>query len=117
MLSLHELSRQQGVQVATHVWTTTVASFALIAAPSTNRAIQLVYVVAHQSAAAGLLHFSNGTTAATTHWTYNAAGPHSEEAKITCDAATGLTLHLAATGGAGFVRVYYSTVVAGGTTE
>ncbi len=117
MLSLHELSRQQGVRVATHVWTTTVASFALIPTPGANRAIQLNYVVVHQSAAAGLVHLSNGTTAGTTHWTYNAAGPHSEEAKITCDTNQPLELHMAATGGAGFIRVYYSIVQAGGTTE
>jgi len=116
-LELEELSRQGGLRMASHIWTTTVASFQLIASPSTGRAIWLHYIAVHQSAAAGLLHLSNGTTAGTTHWTYNAAGPHVEEALIQCDAENPIELHMAATGGAGFIRVYYSVRQAGGTRE
>ena len=109
------LSRETGVSLATHVWTTTVASQTLIAAPGTGRALRLHYIAVHQSAAAGLLHLSNNTTAAAANWTYNAAGPHTEESLITMAENEPISLHMAATGGAGFIRVYYSIVPLNGS--
>lgn len=104
------LSRETGLMFASHVWTTTVASQTLFAAPGSGRALRLHYVAIHQSAAAGLSHISAGTTAATTYYTYNATGPHSEMTLITTGENEALSLHMAATGGAGFIRIYASVV-------
>lgn len=114
---LEELHRQVGLQLATHVWTTTVASFQLIPAPGASRKTVIHYIACHQSAAAGLVHLAYTTTAGTTVWKYNATGPFAEEAFIALDANQPAELHMAATGGAGFIRAYYSTRLASGTTE
>lgn len=114
---LEELNRQVGLQLATHVWTTTVASFQLIAAPGAGKSTWIHYVACHQSAAAGNLHLTYNTTAGTNFFNYPATGPHTEETLIKLDANQSVEAHMAATGGAGFIRVYYSTRQASGTTE
>jgi len=114
---LEELHRQVGLQLATHTWTTTVASFQLIAAPGAGKRLIIHYVACHQSAVAGNLHLGYSTTAGTTFYTYNTTGPFAEEAFIALDANKPVEQHMAATGGAGFIRVYYSTRQASGTTE
>lgn len=114
---LEELHRQVGLQLATHVWTTTVASFQLIAAPGAAKCIMIHYVACHQSAAAGNLHLGYTTTAGTSFFTFNGTGPHAEETFIKLDANLPVEQHMAATGGAGFLRVYYSIRQASGTTE
>ena len=107
-MGLVQLQREVGLQLASHVWTTTVASQTLIAAPSAGKAITLHYLTYHQSAAAGLVHIAANTTAGTTYWTYNGATPNEELALIKLGDAEGAYLHMAATGGAGYIRAYYS---------
>lgn len=109
------LAREMGLSLATHIWTTTVASQTIIAAPGVGRALRLHYVSIHQSAAAGLTHLGAGTTAATTYYTYNAAGPHTELALITMGENEPLSMHMAASGGAGFLRIYYGVVALNGS--
>ncbi len=115
--ALEELNRQVGLRLATHVWTTTVSSQSLVATPGANKAIWIHYIALHQSAAAGLLHLAHTTTTGTTFYTYNGTGPFAEEALIKLDANVPVELHMAAGGGAGFIRLYYSIRQAGGTTE
>lgn len=114
---LEELNRQVGIQLATHVWTTTVASFQLIAAPGAGKAVWIHYIAVHQSAAAGNLHLGYATTSGTSFFSYNGTGPHAEETLIRLDANQPAETHMAATGGAGFIRAYYSIRQASGTTE
>lgn len=112
-----ELNRQVGIRLATHVWTTTVASFQLIAAPGAGKRTVIHYVACHQSAVTGNLHLGYSTTAGTSVFSYNASGPTVEEAYIFLDANQPAETHMAAGGGAGYLRVYYSTRQASGLTE
>lgn len=109
------LARESGLSLATHVWTTTVASHALIAAPGSGRALRLHYISIHQSTAAGLSRIVAGTTAATNYWNYTASGPHTELALITLGENEPASLFAAATVGNGNIRVYYSVVPLNGS--
>lgn len=115
MYGLEMLQREHGLLFASHVWTTTVASQTLIAAPSSGKAIVLRYVAIAQSAAAGAVHITANTTAGTNYFNYNQTGAHDELALIPLGDAEGAYLHMAAGGGAGFIRVYYSIRITSGT--
>lgn len=114
--SLEQLARDGGLQLATHVWGTTVASFALIAAPSTGKSIRLRYISVGASAA-GSVRITTATAAGTAYWMYTGGYPYCEEAFIDLDAATGAFLSATAGVGNGFIRVYYSINRVSGTTE
>ncbi len=114
-MGLWELSRQVPIQLASYYWTTTVSSQSLVAAPSSGEAITIHYIACHQSAAAGILHITPNTTAGSSYFVYNGTGPHEELALIPLANAEAMELHMAATGGAGFIRVYYSIRTTTGT--
>lgn len=112
---LENLQREVGLLFASHVWTTTVSSQTLIAAPSSGKAITIRYVACGQSAVTGLLRITANTTAGSNYFNYNQSGPHSEAALIPLADAEGAYLHMTAGGGNGFIRLYYSIRVTSGT--
>ena len=68
-----------------------------------------------QSAVTGAVHITANTTAGSNYYNYNQDGPHTELALITLGENEPAVLHMAAGGGAGFIRVYYSVALVSGT--
>jgi hypothetical protein len=117
---LMNIAKEEGLQLATHVWSTTVASQLLIAAPGATKCIWLRYIVTGaSSSSSGTIaeRLTNGTTAGTTYWQYPLAAALSEEAHIKFGANEPASLFVASGTGNGFIRVYYSIKQDSGTTE
>lgn len=116
--SLESLARDGGLSYATHIWNTTVASFALIAAPSAGKSIRLRYISTGASAlGTSNTRLTTGTTAATTYWQYPLTLPIVEDAFIDLDDGVGASLFAGQGTGNGFIRVYYSINRTSGTRE
>lgn len=113
---LEALKREVGIQLASHVWGTTVTTQALIATPGAGKFIRLRYISVAASAP-GSVRITTGTSLATAYYVYPGAFPYCEEILSDLDTNTAATLFCTAGVGNGFIRVYYSIERSTGTTE
>lgn len=111
---LEYLNREVGIQLATHVWTTTVSSTALIAAPGSGKEIVLRYMVSMASGNIPL-RLTVGTTADNQIYTQAVPGINVSEEKIHCGDNKGVSVFAAAGIGNGCIRAYYSIGLTSGT--